>query len=123
MLRGNSTWMLKVRANIYAHPNTDMIPMLERIAIGPFLSASLVSSVRCAAASYPYREYWLTRTAIMAAYALLDTPVASDAVSNEVNTYEAGCLVMDTRGSMITITSPPITCKFILLLVAHLSNH
>lgn len=49
--------MLKVRAKIYAHPNTEIIPMLERIAIGPFLSAPLVSSVRCAAASYPYSEY------------------------------------------------------------------
>jgi len=53
--------MLKVSARMYAHPKTEMMPMLERMAMGPFLSAPLVSSVRCAAASYPYREYWLTR--------------------------------------------------------------
>ena len=45
----------------------EMIPILERMAIGPFLSAPFVSSVRCAAASYPYSEYWLTRTDRMAA--------------------------------------------------------
>ena len=47
--------MLKMRA--YAQPKTEMMPMLERIATGPFLSAFLfVSSVRCAAASYPFSE-------------------------------------------------------------------
>lgn len=78
---GNSTWMLKVRAKMYAHPNTEMIPILDRIAIGPFLSAPFVSSVRWAAASYPYSEYWLTRIDKMTAYALLVIPVESGAVS------------------------------------------
>jgi len=36
-----------------AQPNIEIIPMLERIARGPFLSAFLVSSVKCAAESYP----------------------------------------------------------------------
>ena len=73
--------MLKVRAKIYAHPNTEMIPKLVRIAIGPFLSAPLVSSVRCAAASYPYNEYWLTSIDRTTAYTLSDIPVVLDIIS------------------------------------------
>lgn len=53
--------MLKQRAKINAQPNIEMMPMLDRIAIGPALSAPFVSSVKCAAESYPYSEYWLTR--------------------------------------------------------------
>lgn len=86
-----------------------MIPILPSIAIGPFLSAPLVSSVRCAAASYPYREYWLTRNDRMTAYGLLDIPVDSGANSKCVNTYEADCVVSATRGNIMTITTPPIT--------------
>ena len=35
--------MLKMRARMYAQPKTEMMPMLQN-----------VSSVRCAAASYPF---------------------------------------------------------------------
>ena len=54
------TLILKVRARMKPQPNTEIIPMLERIAIGPLISAPFVSSVKCAAESYPKREYWLT---------------------------------------------------------------
>ena len=48
--------MLEMRARMYAQPETEMMPMLERIAMGPFLLAFFVSSVRCATASYPFSE-------------------------------------------------------------------
>lgn len=56
----NYTLILKVRARMKPQPNTEIIPMLESIAIGPLISAPFVSSVKCAAESYPKREYWLT---------------------------------------------------------------
>lgn len=56
----NYTLILNVRARMKPQPNTEIIPMLESIAIGPLISAPFVSSVKCAAESYPKREYWLT---------------------------------------------------------------
>lgn len=85
-LKPKITWIEKVRARIKPHPNTEMRPMLERIAIGPLISAPLVSSVKCAAASYPYREYWLTNQERRMAYAPLLIPVVASPSSKWVNT-------------------------------------
>lgn len=42
---------------------------------------------------------------------MLLTPVESGDVSKCVNTYEAGCVVLATRGSITITTPPPITYK------------
>lgn len=104
-----TTWILKVRARMKAQPKTEIIPMLERMARGPFLSAFLVSSVKCAAASYPYREYWLTSQDKRTLYTGLLMPVASDDIWSLVKTYEALWVLGATKGTMITIRVPPTT--------------